>query len=69
MQETKNIKFAAWLRYKEHHPDKVEKISHRKAKYLYPLTDPEWEGLKQEFDRSEFLKYAQCMDAVIDLVN
>lgn len=67
MQDTKNIKFCAWLRYSQIHPDKVEKLSRGKARYFYKITDDEWAGLKREFDRSEFIKYAQCLDAICDL--
>ena len=67
MQETKNIKLVAYLRLKGRHPDKVDKIARGKAKYLFQMDLDQWEKLKQEFDKSEFITYAQCMDAVVDL--
>lgn len=68
MIETKNVKFVAFLRMKGIHSDKVEKYSRGKAKYVYQkMSDVEWDKLKQEFDRSEFITYAQNLDAVIDM--
>ena len=65
--ETKNIKFVAYLRLKGTHADRVEKISRGKAKYHFNMDLPTWEKHKQDFDRSEYLLYAQSLDAVIDL--
>jgi len=66
--ETKNVKFVAYLRLKGVHSDKVEKYSRGKAKYIFnQLTEAMWDQYKQEFDRSEFITYAQCLDSVIDL--
>lgn len=68
MVETKNVKFVAFLRMRGIHADKVEKYSRGKAKYVYDkMTDDEWSSLKQDFDRSDFLTYAQNLDAVIDM--
>lgn len=67
MQETKNVKLVAYLRLIGKHPDKVEQISRGRAKYLFDMTQDEWAKLKQDFDRSDFIKYAQCMDAITDL--
>jgi hypothetical protein len=66
--ETKNVKFVAFLRLKGVHSDKVEKYARGKAKYIFnSITETAWNDFKQEFDRSEFLTYAQCLDSVIDL--
>lgn len=65
--ETKNIKFVAFLRYKLIYPTNVSRISRGKASYRFDLSEKEWQDLKQEFDRSVFIQYAQCLDAVIDL--
>lgn len=65
--ETKNVKFVAFLRYKLLYPKDVQKLSRGKANYKFDLSEKEWQDLKQEYDRSEFIKYAQCLDAVIDL--
>ena len=67
MQETKNIKFVAWLMLNDVHPDKVEKISRGKAKYVYDMTDAVWALQKRDFSRSDFIKYGQCIDATVDL--
>lgn len=65
--ETKNIKFVAFLRYKGLYPAGVNKLARGKASYKFDLSEKEWQDLKQDFDRSEFIKYAQCLDAIIDL--
>lgn len=65
--ETKNIKFVAFLRYRLIYPIHVNRLARGKASYKFDLSEKEWQDLKQEYDRSEFIKYAQCLDAVIDL--
>lgn len=65
--ETKNIKFVAFLRYKGLHTIGVTKLSRGKAEYRFDLSEKEWMELKVEYDRSEFIKYAQCLDAVVDM--
>jgi hypothetical protein len=67
MQETRNIKLVAYLRMKGIYPDKVMKISKGKARYGFEISDSEWLDLQKEFDRSEFIRYGQCLDAVTDL--
>lgn len=67
MQKTVNIKLVAYLRLLGKHPDNVEILSRGKAKYSFNMDLTEWSKLKQDFDRSEFIKYAQCYDAVVDL--
>lgn len=67
MMETKNVKFVAFLRYNGIHPDQVNKISRGKAQYNFNMTKDEWDKHKQDFNRSEFIKYGQCIDAVLDL--
>lgn len=65
--ETKNIKFVAYLRYRGLFPTGVNKLARGKAIYRFDISEKEWQELKQEFDRSDLIKYAQCLDAVIDL--
>ena len=67
MNETKNVKFVAFLRFKGIHADEVKKIVRGKANYAFNLDHEAWAKLKQEFDRSDFIRYGQCIDAVIDL--
>ena len=64
---TKNIKLVACLRFKGTHPEKVEKLSRGKARYHFKIEQEQWMELQKEFDRSDFLRYAQCLDAVVDL--
>lgn len=67
---TRNIKFSAFLRMKGIHPDSVQKLSRGKATYGYSsksMTPGAWDQLKSEFDKSEFIVYAQCLDAILDL--
>lgn len=67
MVETKNVKFVAFLRMKGIHADKVEKYTRGKAKYVFNITESDWQRYKQEYDRSEFITYAQNLDAVLDM--
>lgn len=64
---TKNIKFCAFLRFKGIHPSTVEKIARGKAIYCYQMEDIDWNNLKLDFDKSDFIEYANCMDAIKDL--
>lgn len=67
---TRNVKFAAFLRMKRFFPDKVEKMAKGRANYGYlnaAITEEAWADLKAEFDRSEFITYAQHLDAILDL--
>jgi hypothetical protein len=66
--ETKNVKFVAFLRLQDIYPSKVEKFARGKAKYIFAdLTPDKWNQLKLDFDRSDYLKYAQALDSVVDL--
>lgn len=67
MKGTKNIKFCAYLRYKKIHPDKVEKVARGRAEYFYNIGETEWQLLKLEFDKSDFIVYADCLDKIKDL--
>lgn len=67
LHESKNIKFIAFLRMKKIHPNKVVKFSRGKAKYCFQMSDEEWLRYKQSFNESDFITYAQCLDAVTDL--
>jgi hypothetical protein len=67
---TRNIKLAAFLRLRSIHPDNVQKLGRGKAMYGYSrssVTPDAWDKLKSEFDKSEFITYAQCLDAILDL--
>jgi len=67
MQETRNIKLVAYLRLQGTYPDKVTKLGKGKARFGYNKTEEEWQELQQEFDRSPYILYGQCLDAVTDL--
>lgn len=67
---TRNVKFAAYLRMKALYPTCVNKLGRGKAVYLYSedkILPAQWELLKTEFDQSEFITYAQNLDAILDL--
>lgn len=64
---TKNIKFVAYLRLQKIFPAKTVKQQRGKAEYQFVMPEIKWNELKAEFDRSDFLTYAQCLDAVVDL--
>lgn len=67
MITSKNIKFVAYLRLKGFHATKVQKLDRGKALYHFDIPPDTWLDLQKDFDRSQELKYAQCLDAVLDL--
>ena len=67
LQSSKNIKFCAFLRHKNLFPHEVKVISRGKAEYIYAIGATDWQLLKLEFDRSDLLKYADCLDKIKDL--
>lgn len=67
LHESKNIKFIAYLRMNKIHPKQVVKFSRGKAKYCFEMTEDNWLKYKQDFNKSDFITYAQCLDAVTDL--
>ena len=64
---TRNIKFCAFLRMKNIHPFKVEKFSTGRAIYKYEMDQDEWDDLQIVFNESEFIEYANCLDAIKNL--
>lgn len=67
MRDTRNIKFCAYLRYKRIHPDSVTKLERGKAIYHYALPEVDWHNHKQDFNKSAFIEYANCLEAIKDL--
>lgn len=67
MQKTKNINFCAFLRMNQVHPDDVEVVRRGKAIYCYDMTEEKWGSWKRAFDRSDFIEYANCLNAIKDL--
>jgi hypothetical protein len=67
LKGSKNIKFCAYLRYKKIFPASIDVFTRGKAEYMYNVGATEWEMLKLEFDKSEFIDYADCMDKIKDL--
>ena len=67
VQDTKNINFCAWLRYKGINPADIDIIRKGKASYSYNMTTEEWSRLKQEFNKSPFIEYGHCLNAIKDL--
>ena len=66
-QTTTDIKFCAYLRLKGVNPDDVNVIRKGKAEYIYEISDEEWIEWKQEFNKSSFIEYANCLNAIKDL--
>lgn len=64
---TKNVKFVAYLRLVGVTPTQVVKEGRGKAEFTFNLSESEWQKLKLDFDKSDCLKYAQALDAVMDL--
>lgn len=67
MKKSKNIKFCAYLRYKKIFPIDIEKLSPGKAFYIYKMSDEDWNRHKIDFDKSDFIEYAICLDSIKDL--
>lgn len=65
--KTRNIKFCAYLKIQEHHPIEVVKLSRGKAEYIYDIDEKMWERLQVSFNQSEFLDYANHLEAIKDL--
>lgn len=67
MKSSKNIKFCAFLRYKKIHPVEINVFARGKAEYFYDIGATEWEMLKLDFNKSDFIDYADCLDKIKDL--
>ena len=64
---TKNIKFCAYLRLQKINPFKVEKLGRGKGIFFFLLTEDRWDILKMNFNNSEYIEYAHCLEACKDL--
>lgn len=65
--KTRNIKFCAYLRLKNINPIEVLKISRGRAEYVYEIDQLEWEQHQVEFNKSNYLDYANNLEAIKDL--
>ncbi len=65
--ESRNIKFCAYLRFRKIHPKSVKVFAKGRATYHYDMAEEDWRKLKIEFDKSDFVEYGNCMDAIKDL--
>ncbi len=65
--KTKNIKFCAYLKVKGINPIEVIKLSKGKAEYVYQIDSSDWEKHQILFNQSDFLDYANCLEAIKDL--
>ena len=65
--KTKNIKFCAFLKIKGINPVEVNIISRGKAEYCFEIDPKEWEKWKVEFNKSDFLDYANNLESIKDL--
>ena len=66
-QETKNIKFCAYLSLSGIHPCEVKKIDKGRAIYVFKIPKREFEIHQIIFNQSDFLKYANAIEAIKDL--
>lgn len=66
-QSTRNIQFCAYLAIKEIHPVEVKKLERGKAEYVYKIPPKEFKIHQINFNSSEFLKYANALNAIKDL--
>jgi len=67
MQRTKNVKLCAYLKLRGFDPETVNKLEKGRAEYVYRLEDAQWRQLQVDFNKSEFLTYAQALEAIKDL--
>lgn len=67
MQRTKNVKLCAYLKLRGINPVQVRKIEKGRAEYVYELEDARWTQLQVDFNQSDFLTYAQALEAIKDL--
>lgn len=67
MIRTKNIKFCAFLKLHGINPVEVEKIAKGKAEYVYDISEKDFEKWQIKFNSSEFLAYANNLEALKDL--
>ena len=65
--KSKNIKFCAYLRYRGIHPNEVDKFARGRAIYIYAMDERDWTKLKLDFDSSDYIEYANCLEAIKDL--
>lgn len=65
--KTKNIKFCAYLRLKGINPIEVVKITPGRAEYVYDINKLEWEQHQVAFNQSNYLDYANNLEAIKDL--
>lgn len=65
--KTKNIKFCAFLKLFSINPIEVIKIQKGKAEYVYDISESEWDKWQIKFNSSEFLAYANNLEAIKDL--
>lgn len=64
---SRNIKFCAFLKLKGINPVEVVKISRGKAEYVFDISKGDWEKHQVEFNQSQFLDYANNLEAIKDL--
>lgn len=65
--KTRNIKFCAYLRLQGLNPIEVIKISRGRAEYVYDIEEKDWEKWQVAFNQSQFLDYANNLEAIKDL--
>lgn len=65
--KTKNIKFCAYLRLKSINPIEVVKLAPGRAEYVFNIDPVDWEKHQVEFNQSQFLDYANNLEAIKDL--
>lgn len=66
-QETKNIKFCAYLSIQGIHPCEVKKLEKGKAIYVYKIPKKEFEIHQINFNQSPFMNFANAIESIKDL--
>lgn len=65
--KTKNINLCAYLKVKGIHPIEVKKMERGKAEYVFNLSQKEFDLHQINFNQSEFLDFANALNAIKDL--
>ena len=65
--KTKNIKFCAFLKLFNINPFEVIKLDRGRAEYVYDIDQKDWEKWQVKFNNSQFLDYANNLEAIKDL--
>lgn len=64
---TKNIKLCAYLNLKGINPVEVIKLGKGRGEFVFDLMDQQWNQHQIDFNNSDYIKYAHCIESIKDL--